>query len=62
VAYKKNLDNEKDRTWREKGGPHHCPIPMPDVCPDCQGRGYTTSNAGLSEMCLTCEGTGEVWV
>lgn len=66
LTLKKNLENENDKRWRTKGGSHRCAIPLPDVCPDCGGTGCIV--VGISDngeestiMCVTCEGTGEVY-
>lgn len=65
MTIKKNLENEMDTRWRTKGSPHRCAIPLPEVCPDCGGKGYTQDVSKLCisdpHPCKTCEGTGEVY-
>ena len=65
MTIKKNLENEVDDSWRRKGVPHLQKEDVPDVCPNCQGLGFIdvkdSSGRSYAEICLICEGTGEVY-
>jgi DnaJ-class molecular chaperone len=50
----KDLQTEKDRTWRTKGVPHKEKDFVPIPCPHCLGFGYIDD-----EVCEHCMGTGE---
>jgi DnaJ-class molecular chaperone len=52
----KDLQSEKDRTWRTKGAAHKENFLEPVPCPVCQGFGVVDD-----ETCYYCEGSGEVY-
>jgi len=52
----KDLQSEKDRTWRTKGVPHKTKELEPMPCPNCLGFGHVDG-----EHCKVCEGTGELY-
>jgi len=52
----KDLQSEKDRTWRTKGAAHKESFFEPVPCPVCQGFGVVDD-----ETCYYCEGSGEVY-
>lgn len=57
---KKNLNNERDDTWRRKGHIHEGKEVVPEVCPNCKGFGYVLH--GNTEIeCQTCGGEGYVY-
>jgi len=52
----KDLQSEKDRTWRTKGAAHKESFLEPVPCPVCQGFGVVDD-----ETCYYCEGSGEIY-
>lgn len=58
---KTKINEGEDTRWRSKGHAHRVLDPEPDVCPYCLGRGYHIHDHGKEE-CVTCNGTGEIWL
>ena len=56
MVEKKNFETMKDDTWRKKGHAHPEKIPIPRVCPICNGQGVV-----LNYDCPLCQGEGVVY-
>ena len=54
MVEKKNLETEKDTTWRRKGHIHDTKGVVPEVCKACKGTGLVDNTE-----CDVCNGTGE---